>query len=277
MAAELIAEMMGPSVDDLQSKAHAGTLTQDDIESYWEQVNDTANAARLLTAGAVALTGKDTEAAVVASSNALDNNYLEAAYAATQAHDKPLTEEQRQAGEEFFFDDVALLQSLKEAAEGPARDRMEYALARLQQDSLNPLEVPTLIAMLKSSAEELIAAQFIPTSRFDVALEGASIATLGMAKVLPMGMRLLRTLQSEKPVLRALSSFTSRTSTRVGFHGAEHAGGKMAHLASPSEFGAKFKKSVGFADDIGAPLEFRATYDPPAKYTFHSAQIGVLK
>jgi hypothetical protein len=154
---------------------------------------------------------------------------------------------------------------------------MEYALARLQQDSLNPLEVPTLIAMLKRSAEELIASQFIPTSRFDVALEGASLVTLGMAKVLPMGMRLLRTLQSEKPVLRALSSFTSRTSTRVGLHGAEHAGGKMAHLASPSEFGAKFKKSVGFADDIGAPLEFRATYDPPAKYTFHSAQIGVLK
>jgi hypothetical protein len=262
LAAELIAEMMGPSVDDLQSKAHAGTLTQDDIESYWEQVNGSANAARLLTAGAVALTGKGTEAVVAASSNALDNNYLEAAYVATQAHDKPLTEEQRQAGEEFFFDDVALLQSLKEAAEGPARDRMEYALARLQQDSLNPLEVPTLIAMLKSSAEELIAAQFIPTSRFDVALEGASIATLGMAKVLPMGMRLLRILQSEKPVLRALSSFTSRTSTRVGLHGAEHAGGKVAHLASPSEFGAKFKKSVGFADDIGAPLEFRATYDP---------------
>ncbi len=151
---------------------------------------------------------------------------------------------------------------MKEAAEGPARDRIEYALARLQQDSLHPLEVPGLIAMLKRSAEELIAAQFIPTSRFDVALEGASLATLGMSKVLPTGMRLLRTLQSEKSVVQALSSFTNRTSARVGLRGAEHAGGKVAHLASPSGFGAKFKKSVGFADDFGAPLEFRATYDP---------------
>ena len=59
MAAEIIAEMMGPSTVDLQSKARAGTLTHDDIGTYWERVNDTANMARLVTAGAVALTGKD--------------------------------------------------------------------------------------------------------------------------------------------------------------------------------------------------------------------------